>query len=294
MSVASNGRCVTVGTFDGVHLGHIKVIDKLLEISRERGLSPLAVTFSEHPLEVIAPGRAPGRIMPAADEKVLLERLGVEVEMLDFNREMMLTTARNWMLRLKQKYNARVLIMGYDNTFGSDGRQLSLADYMGIGSELGLEVIVVDELPGISSSAVRKAILKGDIESVTAMLGRPYRIEGTVVEGDRIGRTIGFPTANIKFSPRQLVPANGVYAANVKIGNETVWRRSVINIGVRPTINDTQEERFEVHILDYTGNLYGGKMEIEFLQKLRDERRFGSLDQLKEAISSDCLRASSL
>lgn len=286
--------CVTVGTFDGVHSGHKAVIETLAEVSRERNLKPVAVTFSCHPLSIIAPSRAPGRIMDIEDEVRILAGYGIDVVVLDFDREMMRTTAREWMSRLISEYNVKAFVMGYDNTFGSDGVDMSLADYQEIGRSLGVDVISAPIVHGVSSSAIRRAIASGDIGLTNKMLGRKFYLKGKVVRGDAIGRTIGFPTANISLHENSVIPAFGVYAAGVSAGDGSKPLAAVVNVGVRPTVTTSGEIRIEVHILDWTGDIYGHSLKVEFAGRIRGEKRFNSLDELENAISADIASARAL
>ena len=285
------GRVATVGTFDGVHRGHRAVLQTVKRIADAEGLRPAVITFDRHPLEVVAPERAPKRLMTPADEAATLGSLGLEVEVIPFTRELMGLSAGEWMERMARDMGVRTLVVGYDNTFGRDGIDMSVADYIRLGRLHGIEVVKAPIVPAISSSAIRRAVGEGRVEKAAGMLGRPYSLEGTVEQGNRLGRTIGFPTANLRPEAGRLVPANGVYSADAILpGGER--RRAVVNIGVRPTVGDNLRPTVEAHIIGWHGDLYGKELTLEFLRHLRDERRFDSLDSLKRQIEADTAEAS--
>lgn len=285
----------TVGTFDGVHLGHRLVISTLLDIAAARGERPVVFTFDRHPLAVIAPDRAPKRLMLPAEEAEAIRALGCDVVMLTFDERLRSMTAREWLTLMRDKYCVRTLLMGYDNNFGSDGRRLTTADYDLICKELGIELIIAGQLPSVSSTAVRGAIAERRVKDAAEMLGRPYSLTGEVIHGDAIGRTIGRPTANLRVDPSLLLPAPGVYAAFARNDRNDSSSpnnpiKALVNIGVRPTV-DGHETRVEANLLDFDGDLYGRRMTLEFADRIRDERRFPDLDTLRRQIGDDEERA---
>lgn len=286
-------RAATVGTFDGLHRGHAEVIRTLKNEAAARRLIPTVLTFDRHPLAVIAPEREPGTLIPA-DEKVRrLHDAGVDVKLLTFTPAMMAMTAREWLVRMRDDYGVRLIVVGYDNTFGCDGRTMSPADYVALGHDLGVEVTVPPIVDGCSSSKARKAVAAGDMEKAAWILGHPYTITGTVTEGDRIGRTLGFPTANIQADgiDRLQLPPHGVYLTKATLDDDRSFH-AVTNIGMRPSIKDAAPElRIETHLLDFDEDIYGRRISIELLRFMRPERRFPSLEALKEAIAADRLRA---
>lgn len=279
-------KAATVGTFDGVHIGHRAVIDTLKNAASGKGLSPLVITFDRHPLEVIAPQRAPKRLMSPYEEECRLRSLGVEVEMIPFTRGLMSLTAREWMQRMHCTMDVDILVAGYDNTFGCDGIDMSIADYKAIGRETGIEVMAAPFVPGASSSEVRRALLAGETGKAAGMLGENYRLGGEVVKGRQLGRTLGFPTANVNAPTDRLVPGKGVYAADAVLpGGETF--PAVVNVGVRPTIGDNLSPTVEAHLIGWEGDLYGQTLTLLFADRIRGERRFPSLDALKAQIAAD-------
>ena len=281
-------HAATIGTFDGVHRGHQEVLAILRDSARIGHMKPVVVTFDRHPLSVIAPERAPKEIYTPARKKQLLKESGMEVLMMKFSQEMMHLSAAEWLTLLRDRYNVRLVVLGYDNTFGSDGRAMTTDDYIRLGAALGIEVIVAPEIPGCSSSLARRALADGDVAEAAPILSRPYLLEGTVVSGDRIGRTLGFPTANLDtaaFRGLQL-PANGVYLSRVSLGNGEA-HTGITNIGVRPSVSRIPELRIETHLLDFDGELYGERISLMFLSRLREEKKFSSLEMLKDAIARD-------
>lgn len=283
------GTAVTVGTFDGVHRGHQTVLCMLREESARLGLAPLVVTFDRHPLEIVAPERAPGLIMDPDSRDALIRGCGVEVERVAFTEDVRRMTAAEWMRRLVGEYGASMLLLGYDNTFGSDGMVMTSDDFRAEGQRIGLRVEVAPAVAGCSSSAVRKALAAGDTMLAASILGRPFSIRGVVGRGRQLGRTIGMPTANVEASPRQLVPAPGVYAARacVPLSGKTAVYDAVVNVGTSPTVTDCGVMRIEAHLLGFSGDLYDREIRIEFGTKIRDERKFHSLDDLRAQIEAD-------
>ncbi len=287
---ALKGKIATVGTFDGVHRGHLVVIETMKRLGQQLGLSPLLITFDRHPLEVVAPHRVPPRIMNVDDENRFLQKLDIEVLVVPFTRQIMNLTAEEWMRKMKSDFGVRALVVGYDNTFGCDGIDLSVSDYQKIGQRLDIKVFEAPVLEGVSSSAIRRAVSEGKIDLATQMLGRPFRLEGKVESGRQLGRTLGFPTANINVNSKRLVPAHGVYACIATLP-DGARIPAVVNIGVRPTVNDGLTPTVEAHLLDWSGNLYGCNLNIDFMSRLRAEQKFSSLDELQHQIAIDCLKA---
>lgn len=245
---------ITVGTFDGVHRGHREVVDFLKQASEERHLRPGVITFDPHPLAVIAPERAPGLLELPAQRKATLEEMGVDVTVLPFNEELRRLTVAQWFSRLATEFGVRLLVAGYDNTFGSDGMHMDIADYQRIGADAGIEVLEAPEIAGVSSSKIRRALRQGDMTEATAMLGRPFTLSGVVGHGREFGRKIGFPTANVITDSRLLLPAPGVYAVDAALPDGG-RRRAVVNIGHAPTAGTDLPLTVEAHIIDYTGDL---------------------------------------
>ncbi len=291
-------KAVTIGTFDGVHRGHQLVLDTLKEEAARQGLQPVAISFDRHPLELIAPERAPGNLMSTSRKAELIRQEGVEPLILPFTEQLRNMRAYDWLDYIHRKYGVRLLIAGYDNTFGSDGIDMSIADYKAMGEAIGIEVIAAPEVEGVSSSAVRKAVKAGDIAKAIDLLGHRPELEGRVAPGFHVGHEIGFPTANLQISSRNVVPAAGAYAARAFIEGYSDSYPAMVNIGYRPTFEGTSKESkhltVEAHIIGMEDALYGKNVRLEFLARLRDEKKFGSVEELKEQLWRDRERVLSM
>lgn len=280
-------RIAAIGTFDGVHRGHQSVLRSLTNYSETHGLLPMVVTFSNHPLSVIAPERAPQLIMPLSEKKKLIAEAGVTPVVLEFDNKLRNISAEDWITYMKENFGVRALVVGYDNTFGSDGRHKSPEDYKRLGEKKGVDVIIAEEIPEVSSSAIRKAVKEGDMPRAEQMLGRPFSITHEVVGGNHIGQTLGFPTANLIPPAHLVMPRPGVYAATVKALDKGVDIPAMVNIGVRPTIVKNGQSVIEAHLIGWEGNLYGKEITLNFHKRLRDEQHFDSIEALKEQLQID-------
>ena len=283
----------TIGFFDGVHRGHQFLFARLRETAQQRGLEPLVVTFRQHPRQVLQSDYVP-RLLTTFDERMSLLRSSLNVLAFDF-AEIKDLTAEQFMLRLRDEYDVRALLMGYDHRFGSD-RLRHPQDYKRIGERIGLEVLPVREFVDgewhISSTEIRQALQKGNMVVANELLGYPYSLTGVVVEGNRLGRTIGFPTANIRpDDPNKIIPKSGVYGGVVKIDDPAFPenQEAVINIGTNPTVGNT-EQTIEVHIPGMKADLYGQRMTVSFDFFIRDEQKFDSLLTLRRQILDDLSR----
>lgn len=280
------GNVITTGTFDGVHRGHVEVLRTVLSEAARIGGKGVVVTFDRHPLTVIAPSRAPKLLLLPAERDRLLRRQGVSVVEMHFDAGMRGMSAGDWMRRLRGEFGADTLVLGYDNTFGRDGADLSTHDYELLGAEHGLRVISVPQLPGVSSSAVRRALAAGDIENANRMLGYPWSIGGIVEHGRGVGRRIGFRTANLAVEPDLQLPAAGVYATEVTLHDGRMMP-GVTNIGMRPTFDDGGTVSVETHIPGFGEDIYGETIRIRPVMRIRGEVRFESVDDLKRRIAID-------
>ena len=284
-------KAVTIGTFDGVHRGHRLVLDRLKREARKRGLQPVAISFDRHPLDLVRPDRAPGNLTSTSRKEELIRAEGVEPLILPFTEQLRGMRAYEWLSHIHRKYGVRLLVAGYDNTFGSDGIDMSIADYKAMGDAIGIEVIAAPEVPGVSSSAVRKAVKGGDIAKATELLGHRPETEGRVMPGFHVGHEIGFPTANLQVPPRAVMPAPGVYAAIAYIEGSDTGYPAMVNIGRRPTFEGTSTEAthltVEAHIIGMDDDIYGRLVRLEWVGRLRDERRFDSPGELVEQLNRD-------
>lgn len=273
-------RIATIGFFDGVHKGHRFLFEHLRSEAEQRGLSPLVVTFVQHPRMILQSDYVPQLLTTPEERESLLSAYG-EVLMLPFG-EVQTLTAAEFMTTLRDTYGVSVLMMGYDHRFGSD-RLRHPQDYRRIGASLGMEIITLQEyVEGewhVSSTEIRSALETGNIAVANELLGRPYSLRGTVVHGKALGRTIGFPTANIQpADPHKIIPKPGVYMALIDtptMNNAPAF----VNIDPQGVI--------EAHIPSYRGDLYDRQLEIRFVQFIREERQFNSLEELKEQIKAD-------
>ena len=299
----------TTGFFDGVHRGHRLVIERLVSLACERGDESLVVTFWPHPRAVLQDGARELRLLTTLEEKkALLAGLGVSrVEVLDFSRSFAALTAEQYLRDvLRDRFGVTTLLVGYDNRLGSD--RLTARALAPMADSLGIELIELPPLSlqaesldtplsfraepqaesrnlEISSTKIRKFLEDGDISSATSMLGYGYSLQGVVVAGNRLGRTIGFPTANMKlYEPLKLVPGRGVYVVETEVLGKKY--RGMTNIGTRPTVGGSFTT-IETHILDFDEDIYGLPLRITFLRRLRDEIHFPSLDALKAQLTLD-------
>ena len=279
-------RGAIIGTFDGVHRGHVSVIDTLLELCQEKGLEPVAITFDKHPLAHIAPHRTPPTITTTEKKCELLKSYKISPIVFTFDESLRRLTAEEWMKKIYEELGVRLIVLGYDNTFGCDGGSLSLSKYQEIGKLIGIEVVQAQELEGISSSAIREAILTGNVEKATEMSGRHHSIAGLVVAGNRLGRKLGYPTANLSVADNLALPSAGVYAAIASLPDGSKLP-AMVNIGRRPTIDSGNEKVIEAHIIGFSGDLYGKEVKLRFISRLRDEIKFDSLTQLQQQLDKD-------
>lgn len=285
-------RIAAIGMFDGVHRGHRFLIDFLKEEGAKRSLTPTVVTFAEHPLATVRPSECPKLITTVDQKTALLQEAGVaDCVLLPFSDRLRRLTARKFLQRLKESYDVDALVIGFNHSFGHD-RVKGIDAYRAIGQEVGIEVIAAPEYDcqegRISSSVVRRLLDEGRLADANTALGHNFTLRGTVVEGNRIGRTLGFPTANIQpESARQQLPARGVYAAYVT-DDEGIRHKAMVNVGTRPTVESEGETiHIEAHIFDYLSYLYGRSIDVEFVAWIRPERRFASLDKLKAQLADD-------
>jgi riboflavin kinase/FMN adenylyltransferase len=276
----------TTGFFDGVHCGHRLVTERLVSLARERGDESLVVTFWPHPRAVLQDDARELRLLSTLEEKkARLKMLGVDrVEVLDFTRAFASLTAEEYLRDVLQgRFGVTTLIVGYDNRLGSD--RLTASSLKPIAEGLGMELMELEPYGAISSTKIRNALKKGEVEKAEEMLGYMYSLTGAVVAGNRLGRTIGFPTANMRlYEPLKLVPGGGVYAVDVDVLGRRF--RGMTNIGTKPTVGGTYVT-IETHILDFDEDIYGLPLTVTFLRRLRDEVRFPSLDALKAQLEKD-------
>ncbi|MCS2149225.1 bifunctional riboflavin kinase/FAD synthetase [Scandinavium manionii] len=293
---APHGCVLTIGNFDGVHRGHQALLERLRAEGRERGLPVVVVIFEPQPLELFATDKAPARLTRLRDKVRYLAESGVDyVLCVRFDRRFAALTAQEFISELLVKrLGVRYLAVGDDFRFGA-GREGDFLLLQKAGAEFGFDVTSTQTFCEgglrISSTAVRQALAEDDLELAQTLLGHPFSISGRVVHGDELGRTIGFPTANIPLR-RQVSPVKGVYAVEVAgLGDKLL--PGVANIGTRPTVAGVRQQ-LEVHLLDVVMDLYGRHIDVILRKKIRDEQRFSSLDELKAQIARDELTAREL
>jgi riboflavin kinase/FMN adenylyltransferase len=288
----TDGRsvCLAVGVFDGVHLGHQQIIRQTLADARQHGGLAMVVTFDRHPGSIVAPAHAPQLIYPLTQKMRTIESIGPDaLLLLAFDRAFSEQPGELFIRNLARDLGRiQSICVGANFVFGHQ-RSGNVALLRRLGAELGFNVHGMAALAldgeAVSSTRIRAAIQAADFDAASQMLGRPYAIAAKVVAGDRLGRQLGVPTANLEVAGLVL-PPNGVYAARATADGAS--HLAVLNIGTRPTLQaDSHAKRFEVHLLDFAGDLYGVEMEVEIVLRLRDEKKFPSLDALKTQIALD-------
>lgn len=285
------GPCVlTIGNFDGVHLGHHALIQKNLQTAQSLGLDSLIYTFEPHPRRVLQPEKHPPRIMSLEDKLHWLEEAGIsQVVVESFDRTFSEHPAA-WFAQeiIARRLQTKSIVVGHDFRFGRgrEGTAEGLRSFLPKTPVEGLAAVRLGEAI-VSSSKIRENVASGEVKTASRMLGRPYYVRGTVVPGAARGRNLGFPTANLDLQS-ELVPGRGVYAVRVHLGDSL--HDAVANLGVRPTFGRNQF-CMEVHLLDLNSNLYEASLRVDFIQRIRPERKFDSKDQLIQQISADVQKA---
>lgn len=283
-------RVAAVGVFDGVHRGHRHLIDQVKAEASARGLAPAVVTFRSHPSQLLTPDR-PVKLLSTPRSKLsMLADAGItDVVMLDFDECLRSLTSREFLKYIHDSLGVDCLVVGFNNRFGSD-RTATFADYCRYGREVGVDIVQATESPDcrVSSSIIRRCIAEGRVDEASGLLGYRYSLSGTVVGGHRVGRNIGYPTANLRVADSSLlVPANGVYAAYAYLDDDPRPHRAMVNIGTRPTAANGTDVTIEAHILDFSGDIYDRLMRLEFVGRLREEMQFPSLEALSEQLGRD-------
>ncbi|EIK53558.1 bifunctional riboflavin kinase/FMN adenylyltransferase [Stutzerimonas stutzeri TS44] len=287
------GCVATIGNFDGVHRGHQAILARLRERAAELGVPSCVVIFEPQPREFFAPDRAPARLTRLREKLCLLSEQGVDrVLCLAFNRRLRELSAAEFVhATLVQGLGVRHLEVGDDFRFGCDrAGDFDFLRKAGAAEGFTVEAATTIEVNGerVSSTRVRQALAAGDLDAVEALLGRPFSLGGRVMHGQKLGRQLGTPTANIQLK-RRSAPLSGVFVVSLELGGRQL--AGVANIGTRPSVESDGKPHLEVHLLDYQGDLYGRRVCVTFHRKLRDEQRFASLEALKTAIDADVAAA---
>ncbi len=296
--------CVAAtGFFDGVHKGHYKVIERVCSLAKEQGLESQIITFWPHPRSVLQQDAHDLRLLTSLEEKrELLNKMGIDrITVLEFTKEFSELSTEEFVKEyLIKRCGVKVLVIGYDHRIGNEKNQ-SQAEMIKKCSDAGLEVVRIEEVTVdndesaiVSSTKIRNLIKQGDIFAANNYLGYQYSIRGVVVSGNRLGRTIGFPTANLSlYDPLKLVPECGVYLVRAKLNPKMINSaksndyKAICNIGYRPTVGDNNSLTIETHLLDFNEEIYGLDLSIDFISRIRDEQKFSSLDELKYQLEID-------
>jgi riboflavin kinase/FMN adenylyltransferase len=286
----SKKTIVTLGTFDGVHLGHNVILDKICNTAKQENLESVLLTFFPHPRLIVSNDSEIKMLNTMAEKAMLLEQKGIQNFIIHpFDKLFSELAPREFVEKvLVNQLNIQKIIIGYDHKFGKN-RAADFNDLIAFGKEFGFEVEEisakqVDEV-AVSSTKIRHSLLEGNISLANAYLGYSYMLSGIVVKGNQLGRTIGFPTANIEVSENyKLIPKNGVYIVTAIVNNQTIF--GMMNIGIKPTVGDNVPT-IEVHLLDFSEDIYGQKIQVNVIERLRDEQKFESFEALKSQLEID-------
>ncbi|MCR5534538.1 MAG: bifunctional riboflavin kinase/FAD synthetase [Bacteroidaceae bacterium] len=286
-------QCVaTIGFFDGVHRGHQCLVSQVCRLAHEHSCPSLVITFDKHPRQVLHADYIPQLLSTLTEKKALLMASGIDrLEVLPFTVELSRLTALQFMQQvLRDQLQVKTLVMGYDHRFGCGGGEF--ADYMEWGRQTGIDVVLAHELDDVkvSSSRIRRFLAEGDVRQANMLLGYPYALQGMVMSGHQVGRHIGFPTANLKVQEDKLLPALGVYAVRVSVEDEASYD-GMLCIGHRPTLNNGDELSVEANLFDFSGDLYGKKVKLMLVDRLRDEQSFPSVQALQQQLEQDAAHA---
>ncbi len=285
--------CITIGVFDGLHIGHRKLIKTTVEYAQKNQIKSVVLTFSNHPLNSLAPAYCPQSLLTNKKKVTLLKELGIDyLIMMPFDKQLSNYSPEKFIKAFLLKYfKIDCIVAGYDFKFGKDATgDIHLLQQLGDKYDFEIKVIKPVYLCGriVSSTEIRELLLNGKILLANRMLARKYSIVGKVVKGDNRGKILGFPTANIKLIGNSLLPKNGVYLTKINFNGKDFF--GMLNIGIKPTF-DNQSLSVEIHIFDFDDHIYGKQLEISFLRRLRNEKKFGSSEQLKEQLIKDKKRS---
>lgn len=289
-------QVAALGQFDGLHRGHASVIKSAVALARQKGVTAAVITFHPHPKDVMGKVDYDGYLTPPTDKQKLLEQMGVDIlYIIEFNEQLSRVSPQNFVSGMLLPLQLVTAVIGFDFRFGYRGE--GDADML---RELGQGVMDVETVPPfllegqkVSSSGIRRSLQFGELELANSWFGRCYHLRGTVVHGEKRGRTIGFPTANLQLEDRFVIPAKGVYAVRA-LYNEQVLP-GVMNVGVKPTFHEGETTpSFEVHLFDFNGDLYGLQLTVELVSFIRPERKFDSIQALVDQISADAETAKKL
>lgn len=286
-------QVIAIGQFDGLHLGHASVIQSAVRLAAQEGLPASVMTFHPHPKEVMRKGDYEGYLSPPEEKEEILRGMGVDyLYIVEFNDAFSRVSPQNFVNGMLLPLGTHTAVVGFDFRFGFRGE-----GHAGMLRELSENAMEVHTVPPfliegekVSSSGIRKALQEGDVELTSRWLGHPYMVRGIVMHGEKRGRTIGFPTANLEPKEHYVIPAKGVYA--VKVNYRGTWHNGVMNVGVKPTFHDNMPHpTFEIHFLDFSGDLYGETLAVQLIHFIREERKFNGIDELISQITKDAMTA---
>lgn len=289
-------QVIAIGQFDGLHLGHASVIQSAVRLAAQVGLPASVMTFHPHPKEVMKKGDYEGYLSPPEEKEEILRDMGVDyLYIVDFNDAFSRVSPKNFVTGMLLPLGAHTAVVGFDFRFGfrGEGHAGMLCELSDNTMEVHTVAPFLIEGEKVSSSGIRKALQDGDVELTSRWLGRPYMIRGTVMHGEKRGRTIGFPTANLEPREHYVLPAKGVYA--VRVNHQGVWYNGVMNVGVKPTFHDNvMHPTLEIHILDFSGDLYDETLAVQLIHFIRNERKFSGIDELISQITKDAITSREL
>lgn len=287
---ATKKTIVTLGTFDGVHIGHNAILDKICKAAQQENLESVILTFFPHPRLIVSDNYDIKLLNTIEEKSILLEKKGIQNFIIHpFDKTFSELSPREFVTQvLVEKLNIQKIIIGHDHKFGKD-RAADFNDLINFGKEFGFEVEEISAQQinevSVSSTRIRNSLLEGNVSLAKDYLGYPYVLTGNVVKGNQLGRTINFPTANIEIpEDYKLIPKNGVYIVTANVSNQTVF--GMMNIGVKPTLGENKLA-IEVHLLDFDKDIYNQKIQVHILERLRDEQKFESFEALKSQLEVD-------
>lgn len=279
---------VALGSFDGLHYGHLSLVKKTVQVAKENNGKSMVFTYKNHPKTLVKPESSPKLIMDLETKLKYLEEENIDIVVLkSFNKEFMSMSAEDFIKFLCLDYNVKGIIVGFNFKFGY--KNLGDIDLLkNLQDKYGYELYIMEPYTYngdvISSTRIRKMLLEGDVEEATKMLSKPYLIKGKVIHGKKLGRTIGFPTANLQFDEKMIIPKKGVYYTNIEYNNKIF--KGITSVGNNPTVNGKQLT-IETFILNFNDTIYGQEIKVYFIERIRDEIKFNSLEELIEQIKQD-------
>ncbi|EOR27484.1 bifunctional riboflavin kinase/FMN adenylyltransferase [Clostridium sartagoforme AAU1] len=279
---------VALGSFDGLHYGHLSLVKKTVQVAKEKNGKSMVFTYKNHPKTLVKPESSPKLIMDLETKLKYLEEENIDIVVLkSFNKEFMSMSAEDFIKLLCLDYNVKGIIVGFNFKFGY--KNLGDIELLkNLQDKYGYELYIMEPYTYngdvISSTRIRKILLEGDVKEATKMLSKPYLIKGKVIHGKKLGRTIGFPTANLQFDGKMIIPKKGVYYTNIEYNNKIF--KGITSVGNNPTVNGKQLT-IETFILNFNDTIYGQEIKVYFIERIRDEIKFNSLEELIEQIKQD-------